>query len=166
MTPAFKKDEIFLKNNYRSVSILSSVLKIYKRCMYNQINEHFHSCFTKCWFQKGSNAQHCLLILAEKCREILDKQGYTALRESVQMRNFLWSLFPRIRTEYGDLFGKSPYSVRTRKNTDQKKLHIWTLYTQCWDPINWFTKSLWWLSLSLTMLMLVAMVFLLLTLNK
>ena len=71
--------------------------------------------------------QHCLLILVEKCREILDKQGYTALRE--KSPNFFWSLFPRIRTEYGDLFRKSPYSVRARKNTDQKKLRIWTLYT-------------------------------------
>ena len=25
----------------------------------------------------------------------------------------------------------SPYSVRVRKNTDQKKLRIWTLFTQC-----------------------------------
>ena len=25
----------------------------------------------------------------------------------------------------------SPYSVRARKNTDQKKLRIWTLFTQC-----------------------------------
>ena len=25
----------------------------------------------------------------------------------------------------------TPYSVRVRENTDQKKLHIWTLFTQC-----------------------------------
>ena len=25
----------------------------------------------------------------------------------------------------------SPYSVRMRENTDQKKIRIWTLFTQC-----------------------------------
>ena len=35
-----------------------------------------------------------------------------------------------IRTEYGDLQIKSPYSVQTRENTDQKKLQIGTFFTQ------------------------------------
>ena len=30
-----------------------------------------------------------------------------------------------------NLFRKSPYSVKIRENTDQKKLSIWTLFTQC-----------------------------------
>ena len=50
--------------------------------------------------------------------------------KSVEIRSFFWSVFSRIRTECGDLFGKSPYSVRIRENTDQKKLGIWTLFTQ------------------------------------
>ena len=44
---------------------------------------------------------------------------------------FFWSVFSRIRTEYGELWKKSPYSVQIRENTDQKKLRIWTLFTQC-----------------------------------
>ena len=47
---------------------------------------------------------------------------------SVQIRDFSWSLFSRVRTEYGD--SKSPDSVRIRENTDQKKLQLWTLFTQ------------------------------------
>ena len=31
-----------------------------------------------------------------------------------------WSLFYRIRTEYRDLHGKSPYSVRMQENANQK----------------------------------------------
>ena len=34
---------------------------------------------------------------------------------------FFWSVFSRIRSEYGDLLRKSPYSVRMWKNMDQKK---------------------------------------------
>ena len=51
--------------------------------------------------------------------------------KSVQIRSFSWSVFSYIRTEYGDLRSKSSYSVQIRENTDQKNLHIWTLFTQC-----------------------------------
>ena len=46
--------------------------------------------------------------------------------KSVQVRSFFWSVFFRIRTEYGDLLRKSLYSVRIRENKDQKKLRVWT----------------------------------------
>ena len=37
ITPVFKKDEKFLKTNYRPVSIFPT--KIYERCLYDQVNE-------------------------------------------------------------------------------------------------------------------------------
>ena len=55
--------------------------------------------------------------------------------KSVQIQSFFWSVFSCIRTEYGDLLRKSPYSVRIQENTDQKKLRIWTLFTQCSLPL-------------------------------
>ena len=52
--------------------------------------------------------------------------------KSVQIRRFFfWPIFSRIWTEYGEIRSDiSPYSVRIRENTDQKKLRIWTLFTQ------------------------------------
>ena len=50
--------------------------------------------------------------------------------ESVQIRSFFWSVFSRIRTEYGYLLCKFSYSVLIRQNTDQKKLRVLTLFTQ------------------------------------
>ena len=47
ITPVCKKDENFSKNNYRSVSILPSVSKIYESCIYDQINDYFHPLFSK-----------------------------------------------------------------------------------------------------------------------
>ena len=38
-----------------------------------------------------------------------------------------------IWTESGDLLRKSLYSVQIQENTDQEKLCIWTLFTQCDD---------------------------------
>ena len=49
----------------------------------------------------------------------------------VQIRSFSWSVFPRIWTEYGEIESISPYSVRMRENTDQKKFRLWTHVTQC-----------------------------------
>ena len=36
-----------------------------------------------------------------------------------------------IRTEYGNLGSKSPYSVSTQENTDHTKPLFWTHFTQC-----------------------------------
>ena len=40
--------------------------------------------------------------------------------KSVPIRSFFWSVFSRIRTEYGEIRSISPYSVQMRENTDQK----------------------------------------------
>ena len=50
---------------------------------------------------------------------------------SIHMRSFLWSVFPRIWSEYVNLRRKSLYSVQIRGNTYQKKLRIWTLFGKC-----------------------------------
>ena len=69
--------------------------------------------------------------------------------KSVQIRSFLLSAFHRIGTEYLELLRKSPYSVRIRENTDQKKLRIWTLFIQ-WFISNLFMtlcKTRFWFSI-------------------
>ena len=43
---------------------------------------------------------------------------------------FFWSVFSCIWTEYGEILRISQNSVRMRKNADQKKLHICTVFTQ------------------------------------
>ena len=49
--------------------------------MYDQINDYFHPLFSKlqCGFRKGFNTQNCLLVLIEKCREVLDKRSYAGV---------------------------------------------------------------------------------------
>ena len=61
--------------------------------------------------------------------------------KSVQIRSFFWSVFFCIRTEYGNLRSKSPYSVRIQENTDQKKLCIWSLFMQ-WSWLQYYSDSL------------------------
>ena len=44
---------------------------------------------------------------------------HLALREKCPYSELFWSLFSRIRTEYGEILCISPYSVRVWENTDQ-----------------------------------------------
>ena len=48
----------------------------------------------------------------------------------VQIRSFFWSVFSRIRTEYGEILHISLYSIQMRENTDQQKPRVWTLFMQ------------------------------------
>ena len=66
-------------------------------------------------------------------RQINNVGWKTHYVKSVQIRSFFWSVFSRIRTEYEEIL-ISPYLVRMQENTDQKKLRIWTLSTQCRLP--------------------------------
>ena len=61
--------------------------------------------------------------------------------KSVQTRGFFWSVFSRIRTEYGEIRSISPHSIRMRENTDQKKLCIWTHFIQ--GNLTYLMRVLW-----------------------
>ena len=65
--------------------------------------------------------------------------------KSVQIRSFFSSVFSRIRTEYSEMLRIFLYSVLMWENTDQKKLLIWTLFTQ-WKVYKlrvyfWFSEQ-------------------------
>ena len=73
--PAHKKNDKCDKSNYRPVSILPNISKIYERLIYNQLYEYFDKILSpfQCGFRKGYGTQHCLLIMIEKFKESIDK---------------------------------------------------------------------------------------------
>ena len=77
VTPAFKKKSKSSKDNYRPISILPIMFKIYERCLYNQMQTHFDNVFSKyqCGFRIGFNAQHCLVSMIKKWKESVDSGG-------------------------------------------------------------------------------------------
>ena len=54
-----------------------------------------------------------------------------SLYEMCRNTEFFWFVFSRIWSEYKKIRSISPYSVRMCENTNQKKLRIRTLFTQC-----------------------------------
>ena len=55
--------------------------------------------------------------------------------KSVQIWSFFWSVFSRIRTQYGNLWSKSAYSIRIRENTNQKN-SVFGHFSRSVDVLN------------------------------
>ena len=75
VTPVFKKEDKHLKSNYRPVSILSSMSKVFERLIRNQISNFMEDKLSifLCGYRKGMGAQNCLLYLIDKWKSSLDK---------------------------------------------------------------------------------------------
>ena len=67
VTPPYKKKSKNSKDNYRPVSILSNISKVYERCIYEQLQSYSNFFLSPyhCGFRRGFNAQHCLIALIE-----------------------------------------------------------------------------------------------------
>ena len=75
IVPVYKKNNKCEKENYRPVSILSNLSKIYAKLMYNQLLDYFDNILfpSQCGFRKGYSAQHCLLVMIGKFKETIDR---------------------------------------------------------------------------------------------
>ena len=75
ITPAHKKGERTIEDNYRPVSILSSISKVFERNMYDQINVYIDKHLSPCLFgfRKGFSTQHCLMVMLDKWLKAMDK---------------------------------------------------------------------------------------------
>ena len=76
VSPAHKKDETTNKNNYRPISLLPCISKVFEKILYAQIYnfiEKFLSPYL-CGFRKGYSTQDCLLVMIETWKKALDKK--------------------------------------------------------------------------------------------
>jgi hypothetical protein len=74
ITPIYKKLQTVLKGNYRPVSILPVVSKIFERIMDKQTNEYIVKYLSDylCGYRKGFNCQYVLLVMIERWKKALD----------------------------------------------------------------------------------------------
>ena len=77
LTPIFKKLEGISKKNYRPVSILPVVSKIFERLMQTQIKSFIEGHLSPylCGYRKGYNSQYALIAMIEKWKKWVDKDG-------------------------------------------------------------------------------------------
>ena len=67
---------IHVQSNYRSVSVVINLSRIFENILYNQIAPYFEKIFSKyqTGFRKGFNPQICLVAITEKFRKSLDQR--------------------------------------------------------------------------------------------
>ena len=65
--------------NYRPVSILPTISKVFEKLLYKQINSYISQYLSNnlCGFRQGFSAQHCLTIMIEEMKKSLDKGDVT-----------------------------------------------------------------------------------------
>ena len=75
VSPIFKKEDSLKKENYRPVSILPHMSKVFERILYKQIDTFMTTKFSPylCGFRKNHNAQYSLLKMIETWKKHLDK---------------------------------------------------------------------------------------------
>ena len=76
VTPVYKKDDINDKENYRPVSTLSILSKVFEKLIYSQINTYMSDKFSRylTGFRKNHNTQHALLNVIENWKSNLNKR--------------------------------------------------------------------------------------------
>ena len=78
VTTVFKNNNPLNKENYRPVSVLPVISKLFEKLMHNQINLHIKYFLSPylCGYRTGFNSQHALIYLIERWRKFLDNMGY------------------------------------------------------------------------------------------
>ena len=74
VTPVYKKGNRSEKDNYRPVSILPNLSKIFERCLCKQISTFSKDILSRyqCGFKKEDSAQHCLVALIKNWMQSVD----------------------------------------------------------------------------------------------
>ena len=64
-----------MKENFRPVSILPTLSKMFEKCMFTQMSTFSDNIFSnqQCDFRKGCSTQHCLLVMLETWKRSVNK---------------------------------------------------------------------------------------------
>ena len=78
--PIFEKNDDLDKENYRLVSILSHLSKVFEKIMYKQFDTFMRDKLSKILIglRKNHSTQHCLMFMLEMWKNTLDKEGYVS----------------------------------------------------------------------------------------
>ena len=78
VTPIFKKDDPLDKENYRPVSILPLLSKVFEKLIYKQLSNYTESFLSSilCGFRKAHNTQHALFKLLHSWQKELDQKRF------------------------------------------------------------------------------------------
>ena len=139
ITPTHKKKERILKENYRPISILPAISKIYEKLMEDQLNVYFENILSKfqCGFRKGFSAQHCLVYMIEKWKKSLDNKG-TAGALLTDLSKAFDCLNHGLLIAKLDAFGldySSLNMINSYLTNRSQRVKVNSKYSSTWEPI-------------------------------
>ena len=75
-TSVFKANDQVTKGNYRPITVLSAISKVYERLLSEQIVAYSESFLFQylCGFREGCSTQQALVRFLEKCKSVLDRK--------------------------------------------------------------------------------------------
>ena len=90
LTPVHKTDDRTNKRNYRNVSLLPIVSKIFEKLTQSQISAYIKTFLSPflCEYRKGYSPQHALIYMLEKWRISLDKGGVWRMCANGPLKSF------------------------------------------------------------------------------
>ena len=76
VAPVHKKEETTLAKNYRPVSLIPVVSKLFEKKMYDEITDFIEKSLSPYLFgfRKGRSTEQCLLVMLEAWKKALDKK--------------------------------------------------------------------------------------------
>ena len=77
VTPVHKKDNPTDKTNFRPISVLPLLSKVFERVIYNQLGKYMGTFLNKllCGFRKAHSTQHVFFKLLQRWQKELDNSG-------------------------------------------------------------------------------------------
>ena len=80
ITPIFKSVDSTAKKNYRPISILKSVSKLFEKLIHKQLSPFFEKELSQllCGYKKGYATQNAPLKLIENWKKVRDNKGFSA----------------------------------------------------------------------------------------
>ena len=79
--PSYKKLDPLKKENYRPVSLLPHLSKVFEKIIYKEINTYMEDKLSKhlTGFRKPHGTQHLLVTMLEKWKKAVDNEEYASL---------------------------------------------------------------------------------------
>ena len=73
----FKKGDTMCKENYRPISLLPAISKLFERLLYTQLYDYMRQFFSPLLggFRQGYSTQHVLLNFLQRCKSSIDNNG-------------------------------------------------------------------------------------------
>ena len=73
VTPLFKKEDKQYEGNFRPVSLLPAMSKVFERLMHHDMSDYMKNKLSifLCGFQKSMNAQNCLTFMTEMWKKAI-----------------------------------------------------------------------------------------------